>query len=122
MNGIKYLVDTNFIIHLTQKRPSIEPFLEDYLAISFITEMELLGVFSISKAHKNNMQNLINHCFVFEMNSFIKQEGIILKQKYKLKLPDAIIASTAIHYNLPFISSDADFKNIKELELIFLEK
>jgi predicted nucleic acid-binding protein len=84
--------------------------------------MELLGVFSISKAHKNNMQNVIDTCRVFEMTQSIKYIAIDLKQKYKLKLADAIIAATAINYNLTFITSDADFKKIIELELIFLEK
>jgi predicted nucleic acid-binding protein len=59
---------------------------------------------------------------VIEMNAEIKNKAIQIKQKYKLKLPDAIIASTAILYNLPFISADSDFENIKELNLIFLEK
>jgi predicted nucleic acid-binding protein len=122
MNGIKYLVDTNFIIHLTQFNPLIEPFLDDFVAISFISEMELLGVFSISKDHKNNMQKVIDTCRVFEMTQSIKYIAIDLKQKYKLKLADAIIAATAINYNLTFITSDADFKKINELELIFLEK
>jgi hypothetical protein len=48
------------------------------------------------------------------MNPKIKEQTILLKQKYKLKLPDAIIAATAIVYKLPFLTSDADFKNIKE--------
>jgi predicted nucleic acid-binding protein len=82
----------------------------------------LLGVFSISKEQFKNAQNLINDCIVFEMNSQIKKKVISLKQSYKIKLPDAIIAATAIVYNLPFITSDADFKKIKELQLIFLEK
>ena len=77
---------------------------------------------SISKEQLKNAQNLINDCIVFEMNSQIKQKVISLKQSYKIKLPDAIIAATAIVYNLPFITSDADFKKIKELQLIFLEK
>ena len=68
------------------------------------------------------MQNIINECFVIEMNSEIKKKAIQIRQKYKLKLPDAIIASTAILYDLPFISADSDFKNIKELKLLFLEK
>ena len=65
---------------------------------------------------------MLNSCFIIEINLQIKKIAIDLKQKYKLKLPDAIIAATAIHYDLPFISSDADFKSIKELDLILLEK
>ena len=122
MNGIKYLVDTNFLIHTDQRKPLVEPFLSENIAISFISEMELLGVFSISKSKKDSMQLIINECYVLEITQIIKVIAITLKQKYKLKLPDAIIAATAIHYNLTFISSDADFKSIKELDLIFLEK
>ena len=114
MNGIKHLVDTNFLIHTDQRNPLVEPFLNENIAISFISEMELLGVFSISKSKKASMQRIINECYVLEMNQSIKIVAIDLKQKYKLKLPDAIIAATAIHYNLMFITSDSDFKNIKE--------
>jgi predicted nucleic acid-binding protein len=116
------LADTNFLINVSQDNPIVYPFLDIDICISFITEIELLGVFSINKTQKINVQKMLNSCFVMEMNLEIKQKTIQLKQKYKLKLPDAIIAATAIHYNLPFISSDADFKNIKELELIYLEK
>lgn len=84
--------------------------------------MELLGVFRISKIQKLNIKNIIEECFVIELNQEIKYLAITLKQKYKLKLADAIIAATAIQLRLPFITSDADFKIIKELELIFLEK
>ena len=90
--------------------------------ISYITENELLGVFSISKQLRINKQNLIERCALIEMNLEIKKITINLIQKYKLKLADAIIAATAIHLELPFITSDSDFKNIEELELIFLEK
>jgi predicted nucleic acid-binding protein len=50
-----------------------------------------------------------------------RKKAIQIKQKYRIKLPDAIIAATAILYNIPFITADADFKIIKELDLIFIE-
>lgn len=122
MSGIDFLADTNFLIHISQKNPLVEPFLDFTFGISFITELELLGVFSISKANASNAQKMLDNCFIFEMNSKIKQKAILLKQLYKIKLPDAIIAATAIVYELPLITSDADFEKIKELDLIFLEK
>ena len=67
------------------------------------------------------MQNIIDECYIIEMNSAIKTKAVEIKQKYKIKLPDAIIAATAILYQLPFLTYDADFKSIKELDLIFLE-
>lgn len=122
MKGIDFLVDTNFLINISLNNKLVFPFLDYSYAISYVTEIELLGAFSISKINKKNAQNLIDNCFIIEMNPEIKKETILLKQKYKLKLPDAIIAATAIVYKLPFLTSDADFKNIKELNLIFLEK
>lgn len=121
MTGIDFLADTNFLIFTSQGNPIVEPFLDYNIGISFISEMELLGVFSISKVQKSNIQNIINECFVIDMNTEIKKYAIQIKQKYKIKLPDAIIAATAIQYNIPFITADADFKVLKELNLIFLE-
>jgi hypothetical protein len=121
MNGIDFLADTNFLIFTSQGNPIVETFLDYNIGISFISEMELLGVFSISKIQKSNIQKIIDQCFVIDFNLEIKKSAIQLKQKYKVKLPDAIIAATAIHYNIPFITADADFKIIKELDLIFIE-
>jgi len=122
MNGIDFLADTNFLINISLKNLIVEPFIDFNIGISYITEIELIGVFSISKFQLSTSKELIKSCSVFEMNPKIKEQTILLKQKYKLKLPDAIIAATAIVYKLPFLTSDADFKNIKELHLIFLEK
>ncbi|MCZ8331065.1 MAG: type II toxin-antitoxin system VapC family toxin [Flavobacterium sp.] len=121
MNGIDFSADTNFLIFTSQGNPIVETFLDYNIGISFISEMELLGVFSISKIQKSNIQKIIDQCFVIDFNLEIKKSAIQLKQKYKVKLPDAIIAATAIHYNIPFITADADFKIIKELDLIFIE-
>ncbi len=122
MNGIDFLVDTNFLIHVSLKNPIVEPFLDYSFGISYITELELLGVFSISKTQAKNAQNLIDNCFVYDMNSEIKKKVLSIKQSYKIKLPDAIIAATALVHQLPLVTSDADSKVINELELIYLEK
>ncbi|MGE6218269.1 type II toxin-antitoxin system VapC family toxin [Nubsella zeaxanthinifaciens] len=122
MSGINFLADTNILIFVSQKNPLVEPFLDYNIGISVITEMELLGVFSISKPQKNAMQKILDQCFIFEFTSEIKLLAIEIKQRYKIKLPDAIIAATAIVFNIPLITADADFKSIEELNLIFLER
>jgi len=68
------------------------------------------------------MQNMIDQCYIVDFNDEIKRKTIQIKQKYKIKLPDAIIASTAIISDIPLITADADFKAIKELNLILLEQ
>jgi predicted nucleic acid-binding protein len=122
MNGVNFLADTNFIIHLNQGDPLIEPFLDYDFGVSFITEIELLGAFSISKAKKLQLNNILKDCIIFEMNAQIKETCIKVRQQYKMKIPDAIIAATAIVNKIPLITSDLDFKKIKEIDLIFIEK
>jgi predicted nucleic acid-binding protein len=122
MSGVDFLADTNFIIHLNQGNPLVEPFLEYNFGVSFVTEIELLGAFSISKTKKAQLNDILKDCEIFEMNSEIKQMCIKIRQQYKMKIPDAIIASTAIICKIPLINSDRDFEKIKEIDLIFIEK
>ncbi|WP_409024996.1 PIN domain-containing protein [Flavobacterium sp.] len=67
------------------------------------------------------MRELLNDSIVFNFSDDIKLQTIKLKQKYTIKLPDAIIASTSILFQIPLITSDKGFKNIAELDLILLE-
>jgi predicted nucleic acid-binding protein len=122
MNGIDFLADTNFLIHINQGEPFVEPFLDYSIAVSFITEIELLGAFSISKTQRNQLKNLMKDCLVLDMNYQIKQECIAIRNKYKIKIPDAIIAATAVVYNIPLITSDKGFDKIKEIDLLFIQK
>lgn len=122
MNGIDFLADTNFLIHVHEGHPVVEPFLDYHFAISYITELELLGKFSISKVEKTILKKLIADCFTIDMNSNIKDRCIWIRQRYKIKLPDAIIAATSIETGIPLISSDKGFGSIKELNFLFLEK
>jgi predicted nucleic acid-binding protein len=39
----------------------------------------------------------------------------------RIKLPDAIIAATAIYLDLPLLTFDSDFHNIPELKLMILK-
>jgi predicted nucleic acid-binding protein len=122
MNGIDFLADTNFVIHINQGNTLVEPFLDYSFGVSFITEIELLGAFSISKTKKSQLKDILKDCTIFELNAQIKQMCIKIRQEYKMKIPDAIIAATAMVYKIPLITSDRDFEKIKEIDLIFIEK
>jgi predicted nucleic acid-binding protein len=54
-----------------------------------------------------------------EREDDIVEKTIEVRRLYKLKLPDAIIAATALIYEFALISwNTKDFKNIPELEVI----
>lgn len=122
MSGIDFIADTNFVIHLNEGNPLVEPFLDYAFAVSFITEIEVLGAFSISKTKKAQLHDILEDCTIVEMTAEIKQICIKIRQQYKMKIPDAIIAATAIVLKRSLVTADRDFEKIKELDLIFIEK
>ncbi|MCL2511434.1 MAG: type II toxin-antitoxin system VapC family toxin [Bacteroidales bacterium] len=121
--GQKYLIDTNVLIDAQIGRLSTKGlyFLakiinEDFI-ISFITLIEYLGYKDISKSS----EEFISFAEVIETDKAIIQNCIDLRRNYKIKLPDAIIAATALAHNLILITNDEkDFKEIQRLSVINL--
>ncbi|MDB5193963.1 MAG: hypothetical protein JWQ96_3526 [Segetibacter sp.] len=64
------------------------------------------------------IRDLISNVSYFDYSSRIKDVTFTLRQKYKLKLGDAFIASTALKYDLPLVSADKDFAKVAGLRLI----
>jgi len=118
---IDFIADTNFLIYIHEGNPNIVPFLDYNFGISFITEVELLGFKGITRAEEIKLKQLINDSFNIDWNLKIKEKTIELKRKYNIKLPDAIIASTSLIYELPLITADKGFSKIVELDLILIE-
>ena len=123
MNGREILVDTNIIIYLLQGDDTIEGLLQGKQPyISFITELELLGLHSATKEYEKQVESLLNDCLIISLNHNIKQEYKNLRKAYKLKLADSLIAATSIVLDIPLITSDKQFKTIKSLNLIQYER
>ncbi len=116
-----FVADTNLLIYIHEGNQIVSPFLNYEFAISFVTEIELLGYQNLSDNHEKKLIELINDCWSIGWNEQIKNETIRLRRNYKVKLPDAIIAATALAYDLPLVSADHGFSHIKELDLILLD-
>ena len=117
MNGIDFVADTNALIYLLNGNSCMLPFLNKNLAFSVISEMELLSFSGISEAEENNIKALLNDCEEISLLKDVKEKAIELRKKYKTKLPDAIVAASAIVNNLPLITADKGFNQIQELNL-----
>ncbi|MEY5048187.1 MAG: hypothetical protein RLZZ175_1546 [Bacteroidota bacterium] len=87
--------------------------------ISIITKIELLGFNFNSIEEQDLMEFFVNSSKIINLDEDIVNQTIKLRKIKKIKLPDAIIASTAITYNFTLITRNvADFKDIKNLELV----
>jgi predicted nucleic acid-binding protein len=122
MSGDKLFIDSNILLYfLRGEKEIVEIISEKELVISFITELELLSFSSLSTSDEKNIKGLLKNCQIINLNEEIKDLTIELKRKYKLKLPDAIIAATAYYFNLPIITADKQFKQVEELEVIIYQ-
>ncbi len=123
---MKYLWDTNIVIYYLQQQfsPNAEKYIDSLLlksppVISAITEIELLCWKTKSKKDIQVLQSFISDSFVIELEQTIKNKTAEIRKTSNIKLPDAIIAATAILYDLELVSRNTkDFKNIKGLSLI----
>lgn len=118
---IDFIADTNFLIYLHEGNAVVESFLDYNFGVSFVSEIELLGFSGIDHQTETQLKELISDAFYIDWNSKIKDKTIELKQRYSVKLPDAIIASTAILYDIPLVTADKGFSKIEELNLILIE-
>ncbi len=122
MSGSDYVVDTNILIYLQKGVEGIDVLLDEKdVFVSFITEMEMLSYSGLSDEDIRRTEKLLDDCFIIELNSDIKAKAIGLRRAYNIKLPDAIVAATALFFKIPLITSDKKFEVITELDLVLVK-
>jgi len=89
-------------------------------AISVITHIELFASPKISEKERLQLEQFVQIATVYDhVNAAIVAHAIAIRQQYKTPLPDAIIAATALTYNLELVTRNKDdFKNIDGLRII----
>lgn len=121
MNGVELVVDTNVLINLAEGKPGLDQYLNgNRLYVSSITEIELLGWYKITKEQAAFFTLLLSDCKIVGLKSEVKKLAIDLRQKQKVRLPDAIIAETSLYLDLPLVTYDSGFEKIKNVNLILL--
>lgn len=87
--------------------------------LSVITKIELL-VYQFPTEKEENIINLfISHSRIINLEEDIIMNTIRIRKEYSIKLPDAIIAATAITNDLVLISdNDKDFNKIPDLKYL----
>lgn len=124
--GVNYLWDTNIVIYFLQNQLSLsaERFIAQSLkkhtpSISVITEIELLCWKTASKKDYLVLQEFIASIQVIELNPNIKLKTAEIRKNHKVKIPDAVIAATAITQGIRLLTRNvADFKKIDKLDII----
>jgi len=123
MNGNEILLDTNIIIYLLNGDAELAEFLMDKkLYISFVSEIELLGFPSITKAQAKGIQLFLDECICININKQIKKETIRIRRDFNIKIPDSIVIASANFMNIPVITSDKQFSKVNGLKVLIYEQ
>ncbi len=115
-----YLIDTNILIYHFNKnipaksRAKLKEILLNCFNISVITKMEFLGFKEHTRESYSKSMSFLEYANIINLNDQIVDRVIVLKRKHSVKLPDAIIAATAIVNKLTLVTrNENDFKNVK---------
>ncbi len=113
MSGTKYLLDTNMVIGLLKGHaPAIALAAQagltenDTIAVSQITRMELLGFPQLTDAEDGVIRSFLATGHVYLLDEHIEKQAISLRRSSAFKLPDAIVAATAISAGLRLLTLD----------------
>lgn len=121
--GSKVLIDTNIAIGYIGKQ--LDGYLMDRLDYIFnnqyhfsvINKIELLGYPNMNKIEEEKFNLLIDHSIIHQIDNKTIEKTIEIRKKYKIKLPDAIIAATCLENGLEILTLNIkDFENIEGLQ------
>ena len=117
--GTEYLIDTNTIIdYLENKLPEKALSIIDTSAVnmSIISRIELLAWPKATEQQLNLLTSFIDASRVFLLQEDIIIKTIEIRKSFLIKLPDAIIAATAIVNNLNLLTRNTkDFEKVSGL-------
>lgn len=122
--GVRYLIDTNIASdYLIAALPQAgQAFVAGLISavgnISVITQIELL-VWIPMPVISVGVQLFLDASNIFDLASNVIAQTVLVRTKYRLKLPDAIIAGTALAHNLTLVTRNRkDFDKIAGLQII----
>ena len=115
---MRYLIDTNILIYYFNgiiDTHQVTDLFKNSFNLSVITKIEFLGWGQFSKDEKLNEQAelFLQFANVYELSNEIAKATIEIRRKHKIKMPDAIIAATAIVNNYIIVTNnEIDFKKL----------
>ena len=113
-----YLFDTNILIYYfngemeSLVENKVSKLMSESFQISVISKMEFLG-FPFNEQEKQQASDFIEYAEIKMLTDKIVQKVIEIRQEKRIKLPDAIIAATAMEYSAILITRNTkDFTSL----------
>ncbi len=101
----RYLLDTNAIIYLMNGRLA-SPLPEGKYCVSVISEIELLSFPGLSGNEEQRIHELLQVLERIPLSDAVCEKAIRLRRDHRLKIPDAIIVSSALIHQAILLTND----------------
>jgi len=122
--GQEYLLDSNAIIgYLAGKIPAsgmkiLSEIIDKIPNVSVISQIEVMR-FNDTRENEAILEKFINLSRIYPLSNNVVKHTINLCKKSNIKLPDAIIAATALIENFTLVTRNiTDFKKVPDLILL----
>lgn len=122
MIGTNFLLDTNAIIYLLKGEKELNSILQSNstIYISVIGVIEYLSFNNLTQEEINTFEDFCENVIILDLSSNKKdiQNIIMLRKKYSLKTPDAIVVNAAMGVSAELITGDRDLFKISEVSIL----
>ncbi|MFN4254023.1 MAG: type II toxin-antitoxin system VapC family toxin [Saprospiraceae bacterium] len=121
MNG-KFLLDTNAVIALLNGNAALQSLLlsANWVGISVITELEFLAFPNLSSNDSvlfRRFKQRVEVIGIDASDTAFLEQTIQIRRDFNVKLPDAVVATTALQNQSTLLSNDAVFRRLPMLSL-----
>lgn len=119
----RHILDTNAIVALLQGNAQLIQLLHkaDWLGISIISQIEFLVFPGLTEGDRQLFQEFLQRVEVIDLttkNATLLHRIIEIRQQYRLKLPDAVIAAITIHHLASLVTADREFAKVSGLAVV----
>jgi predicted nucleic acid-binding protein len=113
------LFDSNVFIYAANGTIDISRFNGLEVCYASISVIEALGFHEITAVEQRALQRIFDAYQRVELSTPIIREAVALRQSRKMSLGDAIVAATALDYDLELWTANIDdFKHIENLKVV----
>jgi len=118
------VLDTNILIAYLNGEEQVVATLQGWrleqraLVISVVTFAELLALPALTQAEINAIKRFLKTLLCIPLDERLAEEAARLARNRRLRIPDAVIAATALACDMPLVSRDRAFRKVEELRLV----
>jgi len=111
---LRRVLDTNAILYLLGGKVAQGLPAGEYL-ISVISEIELLSYPLLETSAQSKIQDFLSEVTIVELTREVKNLAISLRREHQVKLPDAIVAATALSVGAVLVTNDVKLLHVPRL-------